>query len=114
MDELAAPVVLFAQGVDAGVPRGAANSVGWSASTRASSTASGRGRSTAGPANSTHPRFAAKEIEGRGQKVRTDAARQMGVVSETGRIYLAGKRRKTAAASSFSGEQPWRPGGDLS
>ena len=67
VDEHDAPVVLFAQGVDAGVQRGAASSVGWSASTRASSTASGRGRSTAGPANSTHPRFAAKEIEGRGQ-----------------------------------------------
>ena len=46
--------------------------------------------------------------------MRTDAARQIGVVSETGKFYLAGKRRKTAAALSFSGEQPRRPGGVLS
>ena len=40
------------------------------------------------------PRSAAGQKRGRGQKIRTGAAGQISVVSGTGRVYLAGKRRK--------------------
>ena len=45
------------------------------------------------------------------EKVRIDTGMRVDGVSGSGMVYLAEKGRKTVADSSFSGEQPWRPGG---
>ena len=100
LDEHDAPVVLLAQGDDAGVQRGAASSVGWSASSYAAERG-GRARVEARFSPATFGRFLLdvllrKRSKGEIEKVRVDTGKRMDGVSGLGAAYLAGGRGKTA------------------